>query len=77
MDQTRSTRQALLLACARLASGDAAGAHRDYRDVFDRLPESARTDHRAAAEWDLKQLAQRTRVTPELKEAAALLRTLA
>jgi Flp pilus assembly protein TadD len=76
MDRTRSTRQALLLACARLASGDMAGAHREYREVFGRLAESSRKDHRAAAEWDLKQLAQRTGVTPELKETASLLRTL-
>jgi Flp pilus assembly protein TadD len=76
MDRTRSTRQALLLACARLASGDMVGAHREYREVFGRLAESSRKDHRAAAEWDLKQLAQRTGVTPELKETASLLRAL-
>ena len=76
MDRTRSTRQALLLACARLASGDVTGAHREYRDVFERLAESARKDHRAVAEWDLKQLAQRTGITPELKETASLLRAL-
>jgi len=76
MDRTRSTRQALLLACARLASGDVSGAHREYRQVFERLAESSRKDHRALAEWDLKQLAQRTGVTPELKETASLLRAL-
>jgi tetratricopeptide (TPR) repeat protein len=76
MDRTRSTRQALLLACARLASGDIAGAHREYREVFGRLPESSRKDHRAVAEWDLKRLAQRTGVTTELQETASLLRAL-
>jgi tetratricopeptide (TPR) repeat protein len=79
MDRTRSTRQALLLACARLASGDVPGAHRDYREVFERLPQASRKDHRAAAEWDLKQLAQRIGVSPEMpgmKETAALLRAL-
>jgi tetratricopeptide (TPR) repeat protein len=76
MDRTRSSRQALLLACARLASGDMPGAHRDYREVFKRLSESSRKDHRAAAEWDLKQLALKTGVTPELKETAGLVRTL-
>ena len=76
MDRTRSTRQALLLACARLASGDVAGAHRDYREVFERVSESSRKEHRAVAEWDLKQLAQRTGVTPGLKETASLLRVL-
>jgi Flp pilus assembly protein TadD len=76
MDRTRSSRQALLLACARLASGDVPGAHRDYREVFDRLSESSRKDHRAMAEWDLKQLAQKTGVTPELKKTAGLLRAL-
>jgi len=76
MDRTLSSRQALLLACARLASGDVPGAHRDYREVFERLSESSRKDHRAAAEWDLKQLAQKTGVTPELKQTASLLRAL-
>ncbi len=76
MDRTRSPRQALLLACARLASGDMPGAHRDYREVFARLSQSSRKDHRAVAEWDLKQLAQKTGVTPELTETAGLLRSL-
>ncbi len=76
MDRGRSPRQALLLACARLASGDVAGAHRDYREVFDRLSEASRNEHRAVAEWDLKELAQRQGVTPALQETAALLRTL-
>jgi tetratricopeptide (TPR) repeat protein len=72
----RAPRQALLLACARLASGDVPGAHRDYREVFERLPESARKEHRAVAEWDLKQLAMKTGATPALKETAGLLRTI-
>jgi Flp pilus assembly protein TadD len=76
MDRTGSTRQALLLACARLASGDVPGAHREYREIFERLDGSSRKDHRAVAEWDLKQLAQRTGVTLELKETASLLRAL-
>ncbi len=77
MDGTRSTRQALLLACARLASGDREGAHRDYREVFARLPEPSREDHRAVAEWDLKELGKRAGVTPELRETEGLLRSLA
>jgi Flp pilus assembly protein TadD len=77
MDRARSSRQALLLACARLAAGDVPGAHRDYREVFERLSESSRKDHRAAAEWDLKQLARKTGITPELNETAGLLRSLA
>jgi tetratricopeptide (TPR) repeat protein len=76
MDRSRSPRQALLLACARLASGDVPGAHRDYREVFDRLSQSSRKDHRALAERDLTQLAHRAGVTPELEEAATLLRAL-
>jgi tetratricopeptide (TPR) repeat protein len=76
MDRTRSSRQALLLACARLASGDVSGAHRDFRTVFERLSESSRKDHRAAAEWDLKELARKIGVTTELKETAGLVRTL-
>ncbi len=76
LDGGRSPRQALLLACARLASGDLPGAHRDYRQVFERLPESARREHRAVAEWDLQQLAQKTGATPALREAAGLLRTI-
>jgi tetratricopeptide (TPR) repeat protein len=77
MDRTRSSRQALLLACARLAAGDAAGAQRDYREVFGRLPETARKDHRAVAEWDLKQLAQRAGVGPGLEETLGVVRSLA
>jgi tetratricopeptide (TPR) repeat protein len=77
MDRTRSSRQALLLACARLAAGDAAGAQRDYREVFGRLPETARKDHRAVAEWDLKQLAQRAGGSPGLEETLGLVRALA
>lgn len=76
MDSKRSPRQALLLACARLASGDVPGAHREYKDVFARLPQSSRKDHVAVAEWDLKQLAKRTGGTPELEETATLLRGL-
>jgi Flp pilus assembly protein TadD len=76
LDRGRSTRQALLLACARLASGDAEGAHREYRDVFARLSEPARREHRAVAEWDMKELARRTGITPGLREAASLLRSL-
>ena len=77
MDRTRSSRQALLLACARLASGDVLGAHREYREVFERLSGSSRKEHRAMAEWDLKRLAEKTGVTPELKKTAGFLRTLA
>jgi Flp pilus assembly protein TadD len=77
LDRSRSARQALLLACARLASGDVEGAHRDYKEVFSRLSEASRKDYRAVAEWDLKQLAQKIGATPELRETAGLLRALA
>jgi tetratricopeptide (TPR) repeat protein len=77
LDSSRSPRQALLLAITRLASGDEAGAHRDYREVFGRVEAPQKADLRAVAEWDLKQLSQRTGVTPALREAASLLRSLA
>jgi tetratricopeptide (TPR) repeat protein len=77
MDPSRTPRQAFLLACARLAAGDLEGAHREYREAFARLPEASRRDHRSVAEWDLKELARRMGVTPELKQTAGLLRSLA
>jgi Flp pilus assembly protein TadD len=77
MDPSRTPRQAFLLACARLAAGDVQGAHREYREAFARLPEASRKDHRSVAEWDLKELARRMGVTPELKQTAGLLRSLA
>jgi tetratricopeptide (TPR) repeat protein len=77
MDPSRTPRQAFLLACARLAAGDVQGAHREYREAFARLPEASRRDHRSVAEWDLKELARRMGVTPELKQTAGLLRSLA
>jgi tetratricopeptide (TPR) repeat protein len=76
LDRGRAPRQALLLACARLASGDLAGAHRDYRAVFERLSGAARKEHLSVAEWDLKQLSRKMGVTPALKETAGLLRTI-
>jgi tetratricopeptide (TPR) repeat protein len=76
MDRGRAPRQALLLACARLAAGDVEGALRDYRSVLESLPETSRREHRAVAEWDLKQLAQKTGPTPALRETARLLRTI-
>lgn len=77
LDRSGSPRQSLLLAIARLASGDERGALREYRNVFDRLDGRIRTDMRTVAEWDLKQLAEREGVTSPLREAAALLRSLA
>ena len=76
LDRGRAPRQALLLACARLAAGDVAGAHRDYRAVFERLEGEARVEHLSVAEWDLKQLARKTGLTPALKETAGLLRAI-
>jgi tetratricopeptide (TPR) repeat protein len=76
LDRGRAPRQALLLACARLASGDAAGAEREFRAVFERLSGASREQHLAVAEWDLKQLAKKTGATPALKEIAGLLRSI-
>jgi tetratricopeptide (TPR) repeat protein len=76
LDASRSPRQALLLALTRLASGDLEGARRDYQSVFSRLEGPMKKDMRTVAEWDLKQLAQRSGVTDGLKAAAGLLRTL-
>ena len=75
MDRSASARQALLLAVTRLAAGDREEALADYRAIFERLDARSRGDLRAVAEWDLTQLAERAGVTPDLKEAARLVRS--
>jgi Flp pilus assembly protein TadD len=75
MDKNRSPRQGLLLAATRLAGGDVEGALRDYRSVFDAVNAQMRRDMRTVAEWDLKQLATRTGVSPSLKQAVSLIRS--
>ncbi len=77
LDRSGSARQGLMLAIARLASGDVEGALADYRDVFSGLDAQMKPDMRTVAEWDLKRLAERLGVSPALREAAALLRKLA
>ena len=72
-----SPRQSLMLAVTRLASGNIDDALNDYRGIFSHLEGQMKVEMRTVAEWDLKQLAQRTGVTPALKEAASLLRSLA
>ena len=57
-------------------SGDLAGARRDYESVFEHLEGPMKKDMRTVAEWDLKQLAQRSGVTDALKDAAGFLRAL-
>jgi tetratricopeptide (TPR) repeat protein len=77
LDSSRSPRQSLLLAVTRLAAGDRDGAEREYRDVFSRLEGPMKSDLRTVAEWDLKQLSKRSGITPALKEAVGLIRSLA
>ncbi|MFQ5791633.1 MAG: tetratricopeptide repeat protein [Acidobacteriota bacterium] len=77
MDRSRSPRQALLLAIARLASGDAEGAIRDYRETFGRLEGPMRADMRRVAEWDLRQLSRTRGVSPAIKQTLELVRSLA
>ena len=76
MDPSGSDRQRLLLAAARLASGDLEEALRDYRAVFDSLEGQMRLDMRTVAQWDLRRLAERTGVSPGLKRAAEFIRSV-
>ena len=76
MDPSGSDRQRLLLAAARLAAGDVEEALRDYRAVFDSLEDQMRMDMRTVAQWDLRRLAERTGISPDLKRAAELVRAV-
>ena len=76
LDSEGSVRQALLLAIARLASGDVEGALNDYREVFSGLDTQLKLQMRAVAEWDLKRLAERMGVSTSLRKVAVLLREL-
>lgn len=76
MDPSGSDRQRLLLAAARLAAGDADGSLRDYRAVFDSLEGQMRLDMRTVAQWDLRRLAERTGISPELRRAVEFVRSV-
>ena len=76
MDPSGSDRQRLLLAAARLAAGDVEAALRDYRAVFDSLEGQMRLDMRTVAQWDLRRLAERTGIGPDLKRAAEFIRSV-
>ena len=76
MDPSGSDRQRLLLAAARLAAGDVDRALNDYRAVFDSLEGQMRLDMRTVAQWDLRRLAERTGVSPDLKRAAEFVRSV-
>lgn len=73
-DPSGSARQRLLLAAARLAAGDEAGALAEYEGTFASLDGRMREDMRTVAEWDLKNLARRVGVSPGLRRAADLLK---
>lgn len=77
MDPTGSARQKLLLAAARLAAGDEAGAIGDYRAVFDALEGRMRLDMKKVAQWDLRRLAERAGLTPAIRRVAGVLRDIA
>ncbi|MCY3746890.1 MAG: hypothetical protein OXH05_11735 [Acidobacteria bacterium] len=76
MDPSGSDRQRLLLAAARLAAGDVEEALRDYRAVFDSLEGQMRMEMRTVAQWDLRRLAERTGISPDLKRASELVRAV-
>ncbi len=75
-DPSRSARQGLLLAVARLAAGDEEGARAMWTEVFDSLAGMMRTDMRTVAEWDLRGLARREGATPALRRALELVRSV-
>lgn len=77
LDPTGSARQRLLLAAARVAAGDEAGALADYGQVFGSLEGRMRLDMRTVAQWDLRRLAERVGVTPPLRRAAEFVRGIA
>ena len=74
MDPSGSDRQRLLLAAARLAAGDEAGARGDYRAVLDSLEGQMRLDMRTVAQWDLRRLAERIGLGPSLRRTAEFLK---
>ena len=76
MDPSASDRQRLLLAAARLAAGDVDRALDDYRTVFDSLEGQMRLDMRTVAQWDLRRLADRTGISPALRRAVELVRSV-
>ncbi len=75
-DPSRSARQGLLLAIARLAAGDEEGARAGYEQVFDSLSGRMRMDMRTVAEWDLRGLARREGVTPALRRTVERIRAV-
>jgi len=76
MDPQKTPRQRLLLALARLASGDVEGAHRDYRQILGELGARERTDLITVAEWDLGELERRRKGNPPVEKTLALVRSL-
>jgi tetratricopeptide (TPR) repeat protein len=76
LDAEKSPRQGLLLAAVRLASGDVAGAERDYREILGALEGQKRNDLIAVAEWDLAELERQRKPAGEIRETLALLRSL-
>ena len=67
-------RQQLLLAAARLASGDTDGSLEEYRNTFAQLAPARRTDMRRVAEWDLKEMAKARGVSAGLRKAVEWIR---
>lgn len=75
MDPQKSARQGLLLAVARLAAGDEAGAMAGYREVFGALEGQMRRDMRTVAQWDLRRLAERLGgISPSIRRTALFLK---
>ncbi|HXV60372.1 MAG TPA: tetratricopeptide repeat protein [Vicinamibacteria bacterium] len=77
LDPSRSPRQSLLLAAARLASGDRTGALREFGETLGRATGASGADLRAVAEWDLEQLARRVGTSASIEEALGLVRSMA
>ncbi|HSF19961.1 MAG TPA: tetratricopeptide repeat protein [Vicinamibacteria bacterium] len=77
LDPSRSLRQSLLLAAARLGSGDFAGALREYGETLGRATGAMKADLSAVAEWDLEQLSRRVGGSASIEEALRLVRSMA
>ncbi len=77
LDTIGSPRQSLMLAASRIGSGDVYGGLKDYRQIIGHLNGEKRQPLTAIAMQDLKQLGNHLGLSPELKEAVALIRTLA
>lgn len=75
MDPKKTPRQRLLLALARLASGDLEGAERDYREILGELRGRERADMITVAEWDLGELERNRKGDPAVRETLALVRS--